>query len=278
MKQVLTFDQLLNGYLQQKLEALSNGKEFELINDVSLFQEEDKIEGKTIILLRTYGGERTSLPDLDATPLTIQLLLNTDEPQFWKRVLTSLINDINGKWNEVSFSEDEEFEDATYYFMPTLNNPTVQGTTTQVGISTRYNLIVYGSFFYTSDSSIALYPEIKMEIDGNYLKVPNIVTVSFGYSLNTETMSPIDNLIFKQEIRGVIRTFNITFYLNLKETTHKELVKTFFNNSDIAKAVNLQITVDDLTLDSSFYIDPFSAVFTFGDGGTVQLTFVESGE
>ena len=71
--------------------------------------------------------------------------------------------------------------------MPTLNIPSVISGTTQVNISTRYNIQCVGSIFYTSNPHLLSMPKIDLIIDGETHTLNSVLSCTLGYTNVTET-------------------------------------------------------------------------------------------
>ena len=280
-KEKVTFDQVFRSYVYEQLLIINKGENnFKVINDSSMFNESDMIENYSIVMIKTYGGTRVALPDIDATPLSVQLIVNTDEPQKWKRIITEFIDNINGKWNTLKVTEDEKYKEVEYQYMPTLNIPSVISGTTQVNISTRHNIQCVGSIFYTSNPYLLSMPRIDLIIDGETHTLNSVLSCTLGYTNVTETYPYKEEEVLKSENMGASRAISINLLLNLNSEAHRYLMERFFNNDLIDKEQDIIIYLDgnEFMLSTKTYITSFTSSFINGGSTTVQIQLVESGD
>ena len=282
-KEKITFDQLFQSviYQQIKNKGLTDDK-FKPVLDVSEFQDRDMIKDYSIVAIKSYGGTRYAIPDIDASPMSVQIIVNTDNPQYWKRILTEIINDINGKWNSISWLEDDKYEEITYYYMPTLNLPMIVGNGNQVGESTRYIVNMSGTIYYTSNPNLAPVFKIKLFNDdtGNYDDLTYLLSSSFGYAKQTEAYQSNDKDILENESRGLARSISVNCIFDKSSIAHSKIMKSFFLGEDTTWKIKCYLDNEDS--DYSMYMDTHIVELTYqyilGNSISVLIKFIEGSD
>lgn len=285
-KQKITFDQLFQSVIYQSI--LNQGikdEEFKPIIDSSAFQDEDMLEGYSLVMIKSYGGNRMAIEDIDATPMNIQIIVNTDDPQKWKRILTSIGDSINGKWNFIEWPEDEQFKNSFYHYYPVLNLPMNVGGENQVGTSTRYVVTMTGTIYYTSNPNLA--PSVPIDVydeeTEEWIKVKYLLTNVFGYNLQTEAYQSNEHNVLENEERGVSRTSQGTFIFDKTCKAHRDIMKKFFKKNDVEKVLKIRIYIDDpadaeLSTEMNIIVQNLSNNYIMGNSISSQFIFVESSD
>ena len=282
-KEKITFDQLFQSVIYQQIKdkGVSDDK-FKPILDVAEFQDRDMIKDYSIVAIKSYGGTRYSIPDIDASPMSIQIIVNTDDPQYWKRILTEIINDINGKWNSIYWLEDNNYEAVTYYYMPTLNLPMIVGNGNQVGESTRYIVNMSGTIYYTTNPNLAPVFKIKLFNDemGKYEDLTYLLSSSFGYAKQTEAYQSNDKDVLENESRGLARSISGSCIFDKSCIPHQKIIKSFFNGED--KIWKIKCYLDEEDSDYSMYVESHIAELTYqyvlGNSISVLIKFIEGSD
>ena len=282
-KQKITFDQLFQSVIYQNIlnQGIPDDK-IKPVLDASAFQNEDMLNGHSLIMIKSYGGNRIALEDIDATPMNIQIIVNTDEPQKWKRVLTTMGDLLNGKWNSIEWSEDEQYLDSFYHYFPALHLPMVVGGENQVGTSTRYTITMTGTVFFTSNSNLA--PVVPIEVydedSGDYLGIKYLLNSTFGYTQQTEAFQSKDKQELENETRGMARIVTGTFIFDSSCESHKIIMRTFFNGN--INPIKIKIYINDkdseFSTTMSVIIGELSNTYVAGNSITSQIKLLESSD
>ena len=274
-----TFDQIYRTFYNSKLTdfGLVEGKDYKIINDSSLFQESDKLENFAVVMLKSYGGTKSSILGVDATNLKLQVIVNTDQPQKWKMIMDKITEQTNGSFTPLTFTENEDFEGVSYYFFQTLNSANVISINAeQVSTSTRLNVQTSGNIYYTSqrlDFSV----DLEIEIEGVYEEVSRMTFNNFNYTNQVETINDTNSDIFKNIETGIVRTFTFSFILDDENTAQLFLINKFLDGDSETLAIKLYMHNLEVYKEYDVLISDLKIVGQIGQSGTLEVTFTESG-
>jgi len=274
-----TFDQIYRTFYNSKLTdfGLVEGKDYKIINDSSLFQESDKLENFAVVMLKSYGGTKSSILGVDATNLKLQVIVNTDQPQKWKMIMDKITEQTNGSFTPLTFTENEDFEGVSYYFFQTLNSANVISINAeQVSTSTRLNVQTSGNIYYTSqrlDFSV----DLEIEIEGVYEEVSRMTFNNFNYTNQVETINDTNSDIFKNIETGIVRTFTFSFILDDENTAQLFLINKFLDGDSETLAIKLYMHNLEVYKQYEVLISDLKIVGQIGQSGTLEVTFTESG-
>ena len=274
-----TFDQIYRTFYNSKLTdfGLVEGKDYKIINDSSLFQESDKLENFAVVMLKSYGGTKSSILGVDATNLKLQVIVNTDQPQKWKMIMDKITEQTNGSFTPLTFTENEDFEGVSYYFFQTLNSANVISINAeQVSTSTRLNVQTSGNIYYTSqrlDFSV----DLEIEIEGVYEEVSRMTFNNFNYTNQVETINNTNSDIFKNIETGIVRTFTFSFILDDENTAQLFLINKFLDGDSETLAIKLYMHNLEVYKEYDVLISDLKIVGQIGQSGTLEVTFTESG-
>jgi len=274
-----TFDQIYRTFYNSKLTdfGLVEGKDYKIINDSSLFQESDKLENFAVVMLKSYGGTKSSILGVDATNLKLQVIVNTDQPQKWKMIMDKITEQTNGSFTPLTFTENEDFEGVSYYFFQTLNSANVISINAeQVSTSTRLNVQTSGNIYYTSqrlDFSV----DLEIEIEGVYEEVSRMTFNNFNYTNQVETINDTNSDIFKNIETGIVRTFTFSFILDDENTAQLFLINKFLDGDSETLAIKLYMHNLEVYKEYEVLISDLKIVGQIGQSGTLEVTFTESG-
>lgn len=279
----ITFDQLFQSVIYQNIlnQGIPDDK-IKPVLDASAFQNEDMLEGFSLIMIKSYGGNRMAIEDIDATPMSIQIIVNTDEPQTWKRVLTSMGDQLNGKWNSVEWPEDEHYLNSFYHYFPALHLPMVVGGEQQVGTSTRYTITMTGTVFFTSHSNLAPIVPIKIydEDTEEYLSIKYLLNSNFGYTQQTEAFQSKEKVNLENETKGMSRVVSGSFIFDKNCSAHKKLMRTFFQKS--INPIKIKIYIDESDSEFSTTMDVIINELTnshiTGNSISTRFSLIESSD
>lgn len=280
-KENITFDQLYQTVIYEKLLTLNDNIEnFVVLNDVSEFQENDKLieDDTTYILIKTYGGTKTTLPNLNQSLVACGIIVNTPNGQKWKRILDTLISETNGEWQTISYAGDEKYNPVSYNYFQTLGTPYMLSQVENVGTSTRYIVSVNGNIAYDTSTNYNVFPTYSVLIGADYVDIKNIINHSFSSSPIPETFIPLSSGIAKNEIKGVARTFTISVLIDYEDEAHNLLLTRCFNNDELLNPIPLKIEItNELVIVGNFSVS-ITANQTRGNYTTATFNFVESSD
>lgn len=273
-----TFDQLYRSfYLNKLLElGLEENKDFKIVNDSSQFQHDDQLKDFAIVMIKSYGGTKSSLRGLDATNLKMQVLVNTDQPQKWKMYIDEITEAVNGDYETIVFPETEKYEETTYSFFQTLNTSNVISNAQQVSTSSRHIVQTSGNIFYTS-ARLDLGVDFYVFIDTEYVKATRLITTNFNYISESESINSKDSDIFKSIDKGHIRQFQFTFILDDTNPVHQLLLNKFLDGD--TDELDIKLDIDNLEVEKEYttLISNLRITGQIGQNGSIELTLIESG-
>ena len=273
-----TFDQLYRSFFASKLLdfGLVENKDFKIINDTSQFQEDDQLKDFAIVMIKSYGGTKSSLRSLDATNLKLQIMVNTDNPQFWKIYLDEITQMVNGAFETITFSETEKYEATTYSFFQTLNTSNIISDAQQVSTSTRSVVQTSGNIFYTTQR-LDLGVDLYFLIESEYVKASRLITANFQYNSENETLNDESSDIFKNVNKGFVRSFQFSFILDDQNEVHKMLLNKFLSGD--TDDLDIKIYVENLMVEKEYKVTIANLMIggQVGQNGTIEITLIESG-
>lgn len=273
-----TFDQVYRTFYYNKILEMGIGQdEFKIINDSSQFQEDDELENFTIVMITTYGGEKSSIRGLEATNLNLQILVNTDQPQKWKMIIDQINDQVNGDWEPLIFNETEDYEARSFQFFQTLNSSNVvKSAATQVATSSRHTVQVNGNIFY-SNKRFDLGVEVYFKIDQEYKKASYLVSKNFGMASENISYSEVGVETFKNVDKGLVRQFTFSFILDDENEVHQFIFNNFLDG--ISEAIEMKLYIANLEVEKEFdvLISDLKIMGDIGQNGAIEITLIESG-
>lgn len=274
-----TFDQVFRTYVYNKiLEIGVKDKNFKIINDSSNYQSNDDIKDFAFVLIKTFGGERTTLKGIEATNLALQIIVDSDNPQKWKMIIDEITEELKGVWTSLSFNETDNYQQLDYSFWTALNTANVIGGETKVGTSSRKIVQANGNIFYTL-GRVHLDVDLEIKIDDEYEFVSRVVMANFSTLDQSETFLQKETNILKSYLRGMGRAFDFTLILDEENPTHQKLLKAYFDNDEMGEKFEIKVSVKNIEEEYEYkvYIRNLALRANVGQAGMIDVSFIESG-
>lgn len=278
-KENITFDQLYKTDLYNKIKVINNNKEdFIVLNDTSEFQQKGRevSDKNTYILIKTYGGKKTALKSVDQSNLAINIMVNTTQPQKWKRILDTYIKQTNSEWLSISYVGDDNYEAIEYNYFQSMDTPFSLQQIEQVGISTRYVVNSNGLIFYSSGSETGNQLKFSLQVESEYVEITNVISSGIGIKNFMEAYERKASAIIKNEVLSSGRSASFFFLIDPSDETHKLILDTFFvdANSDDALSLKIDLT-STITLTLNVSVDSLEIDQVYGGNLMGKVSFVE---
>ena len=278
MKRTPTFDQIYRTFFYNKLleNELVENEDFKIVNDSSQFQEKDQIDNFAILMIKSYGGTKANLKNMDATNLKMQIIVNTDKPQYWKMLIDKITIEVNSNWNNLSFEETEEYNPITYTFFQNFNSSNVISNVEQVSTSTRNTVQTSGNIFYTSQR-IDLGINLSLFIDSEYVEMSRMTSSNFSLQTETEAFNEESTNFFKNADKGLIRQFSFSFILDDSNEAHQYLLNYFLDGGSSSQTIKIEVENLETEKEYDVLISDLKILGQVGQNGSIEITFIESG-